>query len=385
MFEQSKPSQVGLNSADGRLNKRQLAVTPQINLGEVPGQISCQIITGVRAMEELRPRIAGLLKHTGQEDDVTLAFSYFLKNNSRNYAPLIAMLWKDDRLVACLYAKERRFLGVRTGRVEFGDYFGEGCVIATEGFKVTALAQAVLCVLAIPRIYWVRVRMKVTDQNEIATFGGIFERTKLKTSLVQPMVRHILPLHETFDSFLATLGSHTRRNLRVYRRRVEQKGWTFVPRMNSAEVASALDHLIRNQGKHKSSAQYLHSCQAILSDVPGAFFAGVRNDKDEWVSVASGWLRNDVYFMLIQLNHNGYASDSVSTVMRSYLIENLISSGARAINFIGGCSELLGQFCVPQVCAHYLFKKRNSSSLIREAIAPQLRRLREVVNSKRNQ
>jgi hypothetical protein len=360
-------------SSDSGLDISSLTLTQQLNPdAPVHRRMSHCVVRDPEVIKLLRPRIVNLLKQTGQAGDVTLAPEYFLEHNALRCAPVLVLISEGEQIVAALYGRERRVLGIRTGMVQFGDYYGEGAVIAQGSFKAAAVAWAALNVLKLPWIHSVRASFKVEDQNEIATVQSMIERAEVKARMLPETVQHILPLKNTFDAFLATLGSHTRRNLRVYRRRVEQKGWKFVPRLGPEEVASALKSLEQHQGKHKSSAHYLNCCQAVLKAVPGAFHAGICTDTGEWASLASGWLRNERYFMLVQLNDTRYSKDSISTVMRSYLIENLIGSGVEAINFVAGCSELLRNFCTPQLCAHHLFEKRGPLSMVRDFIAPRL-------------
>jgi hypothetical protein len=349
------------------------------------------VVGGEVAIRALSPQIAELLKRTGQAEDVTLAPEYFLERNELRGVPWVVLIHEGGQIAAVLYGRERRVLGMRTGMVQFGDYYGDCAVIARQDFKATAVAEAALKVLELPQIHSVRASYKVSDQNDSAAIHCVLERTEIQARMLPEMVQHILPLKNTFDAFLNTLGSHTRRNLRVYRRRVEQKGWKFVPRLGPAEMTTALQALEKQQGKHTSSAHYLNCCQAALKAVPGSFHAGICTGTGEWVSLASGWLRNDRYFMLLQLNDGRYVRDSISTVMRSYLIENLIASGTKSIDFVCGCSELLRQFCTPQLCAHYLFEKRSALNMARQFIAPRffktsmLNRITQAGQETRNQ
>ncbi len=226
-------------------------------------------------------------------------------------------------------------------------------------FKATAIGYAALKVLQLPGIHTVRVSWKPADQNDAARVRSIIERDRVKSQLLTEAVQHRLVLGGSFDAFLNTLGSHTRRNLRVYRRRVEQKGWKFVSELSAEQVQAAFVALEKHQGAHKSSKHYLRCCRTVLNAVPGSVYAGICDETGEWVSLAAGWVRKQGYFMLVQLNDARRSQDSVSTVMRSYLIEHLIGSGTRMITFVGGSSELLRRFCETEECLHYLFERRS--------------------------
>ena len=259
-------------------------------------------------------------------------------------------------------------MGIKTGVVECGDHYGDGAVIAQENFKATAVALGALKLLELSRIHAVRASLKIRDQTEVETIDSMTGHAGVKSVMLSQVVQNTLVLEDTFDGFLNRLGSHTRRNLRVYRRRVEQEGWRFIARLGPEEAAAAFRALQRQQGRHECSAHYIKSCQAALKKVPGSFYAGVCNATGEWVRLAGGWLRNDRYCMLLQLNDARCLRNSVSTVMRSFLIEDLIGSGVKTINFVGGSSELLRRFCIPERCAHYLIERRSVLSLARISI-----------------
>jgi Acetyltransferase (GNAT) domain len=297
------------------------------------------IITNRAAIEELIPRITGFLNQTGQAADVTLTPEYFLEKNELRSAPIVVLIRQGGQIAALLYGKERRVMGIKTGVVECGDHCGDGAVIAQENFKATAVALGALKLLDVSRIHVVRVSLKIRDQTELETIDSLAGQAGVKSMMLSQAVQNILVLEDTFERFLNRLGSHTRRNLRVYRRRVEQEGWRFIARLAPEEAAAACRALQRQQGRHECSAHYIQSCQAALKKVPGSFYAGVCTATGEWVSLAGGWLRKDRYCMLLQLNHARYLRDSVSTVMRSFLIEDLIGSGLKTIN-CGFCAGI---------------------------------------------
>jgi hypothetical protein len=331
----------------------------------------CVVVTDKGAIQALDPMVADLLNRTGQSQDVTLTLEYFLRRNELRGAPILVQIREGERLVALLYGRERRVLGIRTGLAQFGDYYGDACVIAEEGFRATAVARGALKVLELPRIHTVCASFKLIDESEISKVAAIVGQGEVRLRMLPEAVQHTLELKDTFDDFLKTLGSHTRRNLRVYRRRVEQKGWKFIARLDGDQMAAAFHQLKHQQGKHKSSGHYLNCCQDVLKAVPGALFAGICTTTGEWVSLTAGWLRNDRYFMLVQLNDARRSQDSISTVMRSYLIEDLIGCGVKSINFVGGSSELLRRFCLPQSCGHFLFEKKGMFREVKRFVVAQ--------------
>lgn len=331
--------------------------TTQLNSAAVPEAVSYSILTSKRAIEAFMPWIVELLTKTRQIIDVTVDPEYFLEKNELRSSPVVVLIRHGEQLSAVLYGKERKMFGIKTGVIECGDHCGDGVVIAAPHFRALAVAAGVLKMLEIPRVHTVRLSLKITDDNEIVGIKNLAEKAGLKSTILSEAVHNKLVLESTLDGFLSRLGSHTRRNLRVYRRRVEQKRWKFIARLDPSAAAAAVRALQQQQGRHKSSVYYLNCCQEALNRVPGSFYAGITTATGEWASLAGGWLRQDRYYMLIQLNDARFTRDSVSAVMRSYLIEYLIGSRVKSICFVGGSSELLGRFCVPERCAHHLFEK----------------------------
>jgi hypothetical protein len=49
----------------------------------------------------------------------------------------------------------------------------------------------------------------------------------------------------------------------------------------------------------------------------------------------------------MQLNHSAFKRESLSAVMRAFLLEHEIGMGQKYISFVGGCSALLERYCEP--------------------------------------
>jgi hypothetical protein len=62
-------------------------------------------------------------------------------------------------------------------------------------------------------------------------------------------------------------------------------------------------------------------------------------------------------FIFLQVNNGSDAKASVSTVLRSYLIEHAINSGIRDIKIIDGCGGILRKYTLAQ--SSHLLMQRN--------------------------
>jgi hypothetical protein len=143
-----------------------------------------------------------------------------------------------------------------------------------------------------------------------------------------------LPLGATFEATLASLGKHTRRNLRYYRRRAEGTlGTEFVPRaalsrsefleINRSSIDPVSDELARWRYD-----EFAHASEVL--------FAGVRSRDGRWLSLIGGRRYGQVTEIDWQMNLAGLPRLSLSTVMRCYLLEHEIGLGTGKLFFNGG-------------------------------------------------
>jgi len=147
-------------------------------------------------------------------------------------------------------------------------------------------------------------------------------------------VPRYLPLADTLEATLATLGKHTRRNLRYYRRRLEAElSPVFVPC-----VAMERDEFLAiNRGSMNPVAEELAEWRYDSThQTPGAFFAGLQAADGRWLSLVGGRRYMQVTEIDWQVNLAGMARHSLSTVMRCYILEHEIELGTKELAFTGG-------------------------------------------------
>jgi hypothetical protein len=143
-----------------------------------------------------------------------------------------------------------------------------------------------------------------------------------------------LPLEKTFEETLATLGKHTRRNLRYYRRRVENNmGSEFVPRVEM----SRRDFLKFNRASMNPTTDALAGWRYdSAQDGMGMMFAGMRARDGRWLSLIGGRRHRETIEIDWQMNLAGLTRYSLSTVMRSYVLEHESELGMKHMVFTGG-------------------------------------------------
>jgi hypothetical protein len=140
-------------------------------------------------------------------------------------------------------------------------------------------------------------------------------------------------LADTYDRFLDGLGSKTRRNFRHYRRRFETSGHHFIERLSMDELRAATLDLI-------PKSEFTSRWQQLDFEVPLETVAaanrplaiGLKHQNGEWLGVLGGWFTPSGAVLRIQLNNErDFGSESLSLVLRGYLIELLIRQGLQEL------------------------------------------------------
>jgi len=98
-------------------------------------------------------------------------------------------------------------------------------------------------------------------------------------------------------------------------------------------------------GAFATSERELERCLAMIEAMPTRLLFGLRQRNGDWISLAGGWCVGDRAILNMQLNDQRLIRDSLSLVLRSYLIEALIERGFRELVFWAGASPPLSLYC----------------------------------------
>jgi hypothetical protein len=82
----------------------------------------------------------------------------------------------------------------------------------------------------------------------------------------------------------------------------------------------------------------------MIEAMPSRILVGLRRNSGEWISLAGGWYDGERVVLNMQLNDRACARESISLVLRSYLIEQLINRGIRELVFLAGTSPPLSYY-----------------------------------------
>jgi hypothetical protein len=146
---------------------------------------------------------------------------------------------------------------------------------------------------------------------------------------------------------LAGMGHRTRRSLAGKRKQLEAHAHVaFLP---SLEPAQALEAMLSLQPRSMPDriTGFYQARYNLLHEIPGFFCMGMRLPDGTWLSILSGWRRNRVTYLDLQMNDVHFKKESLSAVMRAFMLEHEIANQQELIHFAGGTSLLLRRYCQP--------------------------------------
>ncbi len=313
----------------------------------VADRYACRLFIGQRRAAAAAPVVEALRQSLGLASDMTTHVPWFVARTAawRN-SPIIAVLEEDDQPVAAVLFYDRQQFGIPTGVIKGGNRSGDGLVVAAPGQRMAALQAAIAAVLALPWVHMVLVSMRGEALLEATApamppFDCVWHSREVSTHL---------SLAGGFEGFLSRLRPRSRRNYRYFRRRAENElGLAFVPSLRPDDAMQAVAEL-HGVAMHPVPRARARRLEAAIRDTPGHFAMGVRDAAGRWLSYLSGWRQSEGTFVEWQLNRHDMRAASLSTVMRTYLLEHEAAGGVTQVVFVGGTSAALGRYCAPERC-----------------------------------
>jgi hypothetical protein len=176
-----------------------------------------------------------------------------------------------------------------------------------------------------------------------------------------------LPLKESFEATLATLGQRTRRNMRYYRRRAEAGlGCVFVPavRIDSREFLE-----FNRDCMYAVPAKVALWRYESLKDIGTPLFMGIKGGDGRWLSLLGGRRHFGGTEILWQMNRADLSAYSLSVVMRSYFIEHEVSQGMKRLYMEGGLNHPMQLSFVNSTVTDLVMLRRSRFALLVPKIA----------------
>jgi hypothetical protein len=336
----------------------------------ISGPKATQVIIGNRQLHAHLAEILALRRRCGQEDDLTTEPEYFIAANAVANRKCAAVLIRGDQeLEACVFFYEHCRFGIGLGLFRGGDYMGESLVAGPEPLRLQYAHLATQALLKRSRVHGVSITIKSSATACTGVMGPGSQFRRFRGTEVQ----HKLPLASTYEGMLASLGPRTRRSLAGKRQQLEKSA--NVQFIASLEPQQALEVMLDLEAKAmpQRANSFFHARHRLLRNRSEFFCMGLRMPDGPWLSLLSGWRLNGVTYVDLQMNDMHYKKESISAVMRAFMLEHEIGRKQELINFVGGSSLLLRRYCEPiEPCTDIFVAKPGLLSRLFEILAKQV-------------
>jgi hypothetical protein len=275
-----------------------------------------------------------------------------------------------EELVGLLLIFEYRPFRIATGAFATNDRSGRNTLLALPHYQPQVVE---LCVQRLLKdgAHLILISFRNADGvgadgNPILNVGAAVRRIG-RWAQRKRTIPGYLPLSVTFDATLAMIGQRTRSNLRYYRRRAETRlGCVFVPDLavSREEVLAFNRECMYAVPAHVAGWRY-----DSLKDLARPVLMGIQDREGRWLSMLGGRRYDDRSEILWQLNRDGFAADSLSTVMRSYFIEHEIAHGSRRLYIEGGTQHPIRLSFVPEDLTDLVVVRHTQMAQAMEKIA----------------
>jgi hypothetical protein len=330
-----------------------------------------ELVIGAPNLRTFFPEIRELRLRCGQKDDLTWDPQYFIDANTLKDRRVAAVLIRrNHELEACVFFYEHCKFGMGLGIMRGGDYIGESFVAGPRVLRLHYVDLAAQDLLRHWRIHGISLTVRASLDACLEVMGPKSKYRMFSGRAVQ----HTLPLPSTYCAMLAAMGSRTRRGLEGKRRQLQTRAQvSFVP---SLEPGQALEAMLSLQPRSRPNriTRFFHARHRILGENPEFFCMGMRLPDGAWLSVLSGWRRNRVTYVDFQMNDMHLKKESLSAVMRAFMLEHEIACKQELINFVGGTSLFIRRYCRPIEPATDLFWWRPClRAILLKIVTPHLR------------
>ncbi len=331
------------------------------------GPRATHVLIGNRAIHSHLAEILELRRHCDQEDDLTTHPEYFFAAQTLPNRRCAAVLIRQDQeLKACVFFYEHTRYGIGLGLFRGGDYVGESLVVAPEALHAQYVHLATQALLKQWWIHGVSITMKAPVDRCVEIMGpaSYFKR------FIGSEVQHKLPLASTYEDMLASMGPRTRRSLAGKRQQLEKSmNVQFIAALEPDECLQAMLEL-HEKSVPQRVTEFYQARYRLLRGKSEFFSMGLRLADGPWLSMVTGWRRNQVTYVDLQMNDMNYKKESLSAVMRAFLLEHEIGLKQELINFVAGSSLLLRRYCEPlEPCTDLFISKPGLRSQFFEMMA----------------
>ena len=331
-------------------------------------QRTTEIVIGKQKLLSFLPEIHHLRVRCGQQYEVTTDPEHFIATNTlKNRRVRAVLIRRGKELEACVLFFEHSMLGVGMGLVRGGDALGGSFVIGEKAFAVHFIHLAAQALLRKRNIHGLSFTVKATREECIRLIGP--EAKNLVYVERAPV--HKLKLESSYFAMLAGMGPRTRRSLATKRRQLEQKSNViFLSHLDPGQALEAMEAL-RARSWPQRFRKFYEARHRLLAERSEMFTMGMCLPDGTWMSIVSGWRRDGVTYIDLQMNDLHFKKESISAVMRCFLLEHEIARQQKMLYFVGGCSILLGRYCEPgEICTDVVLARPGVRSTLFKTMLP---------------
>ncbi len=323
------------------------------------------VLSGHADVLEQAPLLEALAERCGQAGAMNWLDHFVNISSFKRKKPYLVLVVREgaerthlhvDDVHAAVFLFEYRLMGAPTGAFCADDWAGFRTVIAPEserGMVATLAADAMLehgaQILLVAYAHAVEAgTQQPPDSRHSIRWGW---RT-------QPIAME-LPLKDTLQATLATLGRSTRYNLGYYRRRLaKEMVCEFVAdargMLQDEEMQAINAGSLNPVSPQDFRQQYESSCR-----LPGGFLLGLRTAEGKWMSLVGGWRQAGVTVHYWQMNAAGYEKLSIGKAMLSYFLEHEVNLRTRTLIYNGGTPNPIRFSFTPREVTYLIVQRKS--------------------------
>jgi hypothetical protein len=350
----------------------------QYSVGDFEGA-RAEIFRGNREVLEQLPLLMPLAERCDQQSVVEQIDYYISRPFQRKKMPCLVLLRgskapERGEILGAVLLYEFEVAGRSTGVFATDDKSGTRTVLGplASYSRIVIAAMHALVESGAHVILVTYQEMSCDGENIAELMGAGTQRHRMIWASQRREIRDRLLLQPTFDATLATFGKHTRRNLRYYRRKAEEEfGCEFIPDATDEVLEEPFYELLRNANPwidYKTSWERLRwHLQARFR-----FISGLRTADGVWLSCIAGRRVHGETMIDWQINRDGYARASLSTVMRSYFLEHEIASGSRRLVFEEGTPHTMELSFLKEGAVDLVLRRESLRGFLTATVASRL-------------
>lgn len=311
---------------------------------------SAQIVFSPDKISALKEEAAALFRDLPD----TLQPDFFLAALEWYRRPCVAVVKRIGEIVGVVYGWEMTIRRVPTGYVFIDDSL-ELAVASSQKHRDSVLKTAVSSWLNSRRIAALRITL-AQDTPDIDAIREGSSAYSVERFEELRNLHPILPLPSSYEAFESALGSRTRKHIRQYRRHSQNDNECYVRNMEISEFRTAVSTFSEKTRYTlpDNEVQRLFRMASQLN-VEKRMLAGLRTQEGEWISVVMGWKEVGRGVLVDQFNdekrcaqsdveESHMKSISVSALLRSFVIEQLIEEGFQTLWIYGATGGFLTRY-----------------------------------------